>query len=247
METIDITMLVGLVLMITALILMYRCARGKSPRRKVEELAEALVSVKKDFAYKLQRFDYLLEKVADEDEDISLLQKRIANLQEIVGELEEKRGELETSIASLTDIHAELRKSCASLVEKSARLRDEISHGEQILRETGQHTDTLKRIKEGLEIALNNLPAEEVHFLSESVFSMGITPSVRNHLETHGIVYIGDLIPLGEAYLMEIWGIGPATLEKIKTKLNENGVWFGMDVIRVGNHWYRRKQEPTTE
>ena len=240
-------MFAGWVLMVTALVVMYRCVRGKSPRRKTAELAEALVAVKKDFAYKLQRFDYLLEKVADEDDDISLLKKRISNLQEIVGELEEKRDELETGIASLTDIHAELRKSCASLVEKSTRLRDEISHGEQTLRETGQHIDTLKRIKEGLEIALNNLLAEEVHFLSEPVLSMGITPSVRNHLETHGIMYIGDLIPLGESYLMEIWGIGPATLEKIKTKLNENGVWFGMDVIRVGNHWYRRKQEPTTE
>lgn len=52
METIDIIMLIGLLLMITALVLMYRCARKRSPRRKMEELAEALVSVKKDFAYK---------------------------------------------------------------------------------------------------------------------------------------------------------------------------------------------------
>ena len=46
---------------------------------------------------------------------------------------------------------------------------------------------------------------------------------------------------------MEIWGIGPVTLDKIKTKLNENGAWFSMDVIRVGNHWYRRKQGLITD
>ena len=106
-----------------------------------------------------------------------------------------------------------------------------------------KYIDSLKRIREGLEIALNNLPAEEVHYLSEPIFSLGITPSIRSHLEAHGILYIGDLIHLDESYLMEIWGVGPVTLEKIKSKLNENGVWFGMDVIRVGNHWYRRKQE----
>lgn len=47
METIDIIMLIGLLLMITALVLMYRCARKRSPCRKMEELAEALVSVKR--------------------------------------------------------------------------------------------------------------------------------------------------------------------------------------------------------
>lgn len=52
---------------------------------------------------------------------------------------------------------------------------------------------------------------------------------------------------LNEQYLMEIWGVGPVTLEKIKTKLNENGAWFGMDVIRVGNHWYRIKQGSITD
>ena len=46
-----------------------------------------------------------------------------------------------------------------------------------------------------------------------------------------------------EQYLMEIWGIGPATVERIKTKLNENGAYLDMDVIRVDNRWYRRKTD----
>ena len=71
---------------------------------------------------------------------------------------------------------------------------------------------------------------------------MGITPSVCDRLEARGILYIGDLIPLCEQHLIETWGVSPVTLEKIKTKMNENGVWFGMDVIRVGSRWFRRKQ-----
>lgn len=242
METIDIIMLIGLLLMITALVLMYRYARKRSPRRKMEELAEALVSVKKDFAYKLQRFDYLLEMIADENEHVSFLKRRITQLQEITEELEEKRGKLDENIESLTNIQTELRESSDTLLEQSARLRTEISYSEQALREIGQRIEYQKKIKEGLEIALGNIPAEEVHYLSKPVFSMGITPSVCDRLEARGILYIGDLIPLSEQHLIETWGVGPVTLEKIKTKMNENGVWFGMDVIRVGSRWFRRKQ-----
>lgn len=205
----------------------------KIARRKVEELAEALVSVKKDFAYKLQRFDYLLEMIADENEHVSFLKRRITQLQEITEELEEKRGKLDENIESLTNIQAELRESSDRLVEQSARLRTEISYSEQALREIGQRIEYQKKIKEGLEIALGNIPAEEVHYLSKPVFSMGITPSVCDRLEARGILYIGDLIPLSEQHLIETWGVGPVTLEKIKTKMNENGVWFGMDVIRA--------------
>ena len=78
-------------------------------------------------------------------------------------------------------------------------------------------------------------------YLSQPIFSLGITPSAQNHLSAHGIQYVGDLIRLDELYLLEIWGVGPATVEKIQTKLKENGVCFGMDVIRVDNRWYRRK------
>ena len=212
METIDIIMLIGLLLMITALVLMYRCARKRSPRRKMEELAEVLVSVKKDFAYKLQRFDYLLEMIADENEHVSFLKRRITQLQEITEELEEKRGKLDENIESLTNIQAELRESSDTLVEQSARLRTEISYSEQALREIGQRIEYQKKIKEGLEIALGNIPAEEVHYLSKPVFSMGITPSVCDRLEARGILYIGDLIPLSEQHLIETWGVGPVTV-----------------------------------
>ena len=72
---------------------------------------------------------------------------------------------------------------------------------------------------------------------------MGIQPSAQNHLTAYGLRYVGDLVRRDEQYLMEIWGIGPATVERIKTKLNENGAYLDMDVIRVDNRWYRRKTD----
>lgn len=234
-------MLVGLVLMITALVLMYKCARGKSYRRKMEKIADSVASDKEDIDFLVKRFGCLFEEMAADHRKESILKERAARLQELVEELEYQRNELETDNRSMADINDELKRGNAELVEKSTRLRDEISCSEQTIRDMGKYIDSLKKIREGLEIVLNNMPAEEVHYLSEPVFSLGITPSIRRLLETHGILYIGDLIHLDESYLMDIWGVGPVTLEKIKNKLNENGVWFGMDVIRVSDHWYRRK------
>ena len=247
METIDIIMLVGLVLMITALILMYKCTRGKSCRRKMEKIADSVASDKEDIDFLVKRFGYLFEEMSADHGKESILKDHAARLQELVEELEYQRNGLEADNRSMTDINGELRRSNAELVEKAIQLRDEIRQDELTIQKMKEYIDSVKRIKEGLEIALNNLPAKEVHYLSEPIFSLWITPSIRKHLEAHGISYIGDLIHLDESYLMEIWGVGPVTLEKIKTKLNENGVWFGMDVIRVGNHWYRRKQELTMD
>lgn len=247
MEIIDITMLVGLLLMIAALVLMYKCAKNKSCRRKMERLADSVASDKEEIDFLVKRFGYLFEEMSADHGKESVLKDHAARLQELVEELEYQRDGLEADNRSMTHINDELRRSNAGLVEKATQLRDEIRQDELTIRKMEEHIESVKRIREGLDIALDNLPAEEVHYLSEPIFSLGITPSIRSHLEAQGILYIGDLIHLDETYLMEIWGVGPVTLEKIKNKLNENGVWFGMDVIRVGNHWYRRKQELTTD
>lgn len=47
METIDIIMLIGLLLMITALVLMYRCARKRSPVGKWKNLPKPLFRSKR--------------------------------------------------------------------------------------------------------------------------------------------------------------------------------------------------------
>lgn len=164
-------------------------------------------------------------------------------LQDTVDSLEYRRDELDRENLSLARTHDELMRSNADLTEEAARLRNAIVQDGQAVVELEQRIDTLRRIKEGLEIAVENKPAEEIPYLSQPLFSLGIQPSAQNHLTAYGLRYVGDLVRRDEQYLMEIWGIGPATVERIKTKLNENGACLDMDVIRVDNRWYRRKTD----
>ena len=130
METIDIIMLVGLVLMITALILMYKCTRGKSCRRKMEKIADSVASDKEDIDFLVKRFGYLFEEMSADHGKESILKDHAARLQELVEELEYQRNGLEADNRSMTDINGELRRSNAELVEKAIQLRDEIRQDE---------------------------------------------------------------------------------------------------------------------
>ena len=246
MEVIDIIMFAGLVSMIASLVFMYRCAKEKS-RQKTEKIIEIFVSIERIVRYHNKCLDKLLEVMVKENENEPFLENRVTRLQDITKELEEKREELDRSIKSLTDIQTELMKSADSLTEHSRWLREQITHKEMTVHDLEQRIDSLKKIMEGLEIALDNVPVKELHYLAKPVFSMGITPSICDRLKARGILYIGDLIPLSENYLAEIWGVGQVTLERIKDRMKENGVWFGMDVIRVNDRWFRRKQQPTED
>lgn len=243
----DIDMLFCIVAMVLGAFLIYYPMKDESPRQKVKKLADSVASDKKNIDYQIQRFSYLLDNMAADNGKGSALKYQIARLEEIIKELNSKRKELESSNRSMTGINNELKRSNAELLKKALELRDEIQQQELKIQQQEEYISSAQRVKEGLEIALDNIQAEEVHYLSQPIFSMKMTPIVRSKLESHGILYIGDLIQLNEEYLMEIWGIGPVALERIKTKLNENGVWFGMDVIRINDRWYRRKQELTTD
>lgn len=243
METLDITMLIGLVLMVSALVILYRCARGKSRRQRMNELADTLLSIHDSFELQVRRLETLSGEIVSDNEKCSSLQYRAGQLQDTVDSLEYRRDELDRENLSLARTHDELMRSNTDLTEKAARLRNAIVQDGQAVVELEQRIDTLRRIKEGLEIAVENKPAEEVPYLSQPLFSLGIQPSAQNHLTAYGLRYVGDLVRRDEQYLMEIWGIGPATVERIKTKLNENGACLDMDVIRVDNRWYRRKTD----
>lgn len=243
----DIDMIFCIASMVLGAVLIYYSMKDESPRQKLKKLADSVVSDKKDIDYQIQRFGYLLDNMAADNGKSSVLKCHVARLEELIKELNCKRDELESNNRSMTDVNDELKRSNAELLKKAFELRDEIQQKELKIQQQEEYINSVQRIKEGLEIALGNIQAEEVHYLSQPIFSMKMTPIVRSKLESHRILYIGDLIQLNEQYLIEIWGIGPVALERIKTKLNENGVWFGMDVIRINDHWYRRKQGLTTD
>lgn len=225
-------MLIGLVLMVSALVILYRCARGKSRRQRMNELADTLLSIHDSFELQVRRLETLSGEIVSDNEKCSSLQYRAGQLQDTVDSLEYRRDELDRENLSLARTHDELMRSNTDLTEKAARLRDAHSAGRTGRRRTGAAHRHPEKNKEGLEIAVENKPAEEIPYLSQPLFSLGIQPSAQNHLTAYGLRYIGDLVRRDEQYLMEIWGIGPATVERIKTKLNENGACLDMDVIR---------------
>lgn len=244
MEAIDI--ILGVELMVLVLILTWHSVKIISRCQTLEAIADSVMSGKDELDLLLRRFDSLLTGMEADYNECSALKSHIRSLKGLVSELESKRSEIEADNSSVERIRAALSKYNVSLANKASELHDEIRQDDHTIKDMEKQIECLKRTREGLEIAVNNIPVEEVHFLSNPILSLGIIPSVRRCIEAHGISYVGELIHVDEHYLLDITGIGQVTLEKIKARLKENGVWFGMDVIRVGNHWYRRKQEHTT-
>lgn len=70
METLDITMLIGLVLMVSALVILYRCARGKSRRQRMNELADTLLSIHDSFELQVRRLETLSGEIASDNENV---------------------------------------------------------------------------------------------------------------------------------------------------------------------------------
>ena len=169
-------MLIGLVLMVSALVILYRCARGKSRRQRMNELADTLLSIHDSFELQVRRLETLSGEIASDNEKCSSLQYRAGQLQDTVDSLEYRRDELDRENLSLARTHDELMRSNTDLTEKAARLRDAIVQDGQAVVELEQRIDTLRRIKEGLEIAVVNKQAEEIPYLKQPLCSLGFQP-----------------------------------------------------------------------
>ena len=183
----DTDILFSIALMILGIVLMYKSMKGNSCRQRLAKLADYIASDKENINFQIKRFGYLLDEMAADNEKNSILKCHADRLEELVTQLDHTRNELEISNLSMADINEELKRSNAELVKRATQLRNEIQQDELAIQKIQERLDSLKRIKVGLEIALNNIQAEEVHYLSEPVFSLGITPSIKSHLESHGI------------------------------------------------------------
>lgn len=242
-----IHILFGIVLILLVLIQTYNSVKVESRCRELQQLGDFLQSRKDTVDTLINRFDDILSDMASDNERNAVLKNHARELESLVWQLEYKRNGLESANKSLENTQNRLYRSREQLFAEVNKLREEIRQGKDTLWNLENRTDSLNGIRTGLEIAINNMPAEEIHYLSNPLFSIGLTPSVRRRIEAEGINFIGDLISVNENYLTDIWGLGPVNLERIKKKLRENGVWFGMDAVRVNDHWFRVKREQITE
>lgn len=236
-----VNIIIGVLLVILVSIQTYSSLKLESKRQETERLYSDLASNNLRVDSLLGKYERLFTEMTADNNSISVLKDRIMVLDYTVEELKQQEERLRRNTQYLERTNAELCKSNSDLADKCVRLRGKIEDGNKSIEEMGDYIDSLKIVKEGLETAVSNFPVEEVPYLSTSIFAMGVTPSISHKLEGYGILYVGDIINLSEQYLIEIWGVGPVNLERIKNKLKDNDVWFGMDVIRVNNRWYRRK------
>lgn len=237
----SVNIIIGIVLILLVCIQTYISVKLELKRPETERLYSDSSSNNLRLDSLLEKYERLFTEMTADNNRISVLKDRIMELDYTVDELKQQENRLRKNTQYLERTNAELSKSNSELTDKCAHIRGKIMDGNRSIAEMGDCIDSLKIVKEGLEIAVSNLPVEEVPYLSTPVFAMGVTPSISHKMEGYGILYVGDIINLSEQYLIEIWGVGPVNLERIKTKMKENGVWFGMDVIRVNNRWFRRK------
>lgn len=235
------TLYFHLIVMILGIVLIVKGLRGQYLENKKKAAADAAESDKQRIDNLVSAFGSLLGKMSADNEKYTALSYQVTRLRNLVNELEIRQKELEDSNRLLSDINTELKQSNIMLINKAKGLHEDIRQREETIRDMENHIDSIESIKAGLEIAVNNMDAEEIPFLSRAITSLGVTPSVRERLAKEGILYVGELTQVSEDYLTDIWGVGPVTIDRIKNKLNENGVWFGMEVIRINDRWYRRK------
>lgn len=235
----------GLILMILVLIQTIKSVRIDTGWKKLDNLVTSLTRSKEGLDYQVGRFNDLLRGLTTDQGRYSSLKAHIRMLESESKELEEERNRLENSCVSMKCVRDELEKINSDLAEKIRRQRDEILQNEEHARKLNKRIGSLKETRKGLELVMHHLPAEEVCYLSQPVSDMGVMPTVRQQLAVHGIVRIGDLVGLDEQDILSIAGVGTVTLETIKARMEENGVSLDMDVVRIGNRWYRRKQEQT--
>ena len=178
-------MLIGLVLMVSALVILYRCARGKSRRQRMNELADTLLSIHDSLELQVRRLETLSGEIASDNEKCSSLQYRAGQLQDTVDSLEYRRDELDRENLSLARTHDELMRSNTDLTEKAARLRDAIVQDGQAVVELEQRIDT----HQGADAALSTLTDPSLwaeHWASETLGPLDAGADSRQ-LSIHGL------------------------------------------------------------
>ena len=237
----------GLILTILVLLQTFKSVKIDSGWKKLDKLTTSFAQSKEELEFQVGRLNDLLKGLATDQGRYSSLKNHIRMLESETKELEEKQVKLNESCTMMKSVREELEQINAELAEKTNRQRDEILRNETQIRETEKRIRSLKEIHDGWEIAVNRVPAEEVRCLSRLISDMGIVPAVRQQLAACGIVRLGDLVGLDEQSILGIAGVGPVTLDIIKAKMSENGVSFDMDVVRIGNRWYRKQYEQVKE
>lgn len=88
----------------------------------------------------------------------------------------------------------------------------------------------LENIKRELEMLREVIDKRTSKFFIKDIDELELTIRTRNCLENMDIKYIGELVKLSRSQLLAVPNLGRKSLNEIEERLNEMGLFLGMDV-----------------
>jgi len=242
-----IHILFGIVLILLVLIQTYNSVKAESHRQELQQLCDFLQSRKDTMDSLLNRFDGILSDMASDNERNAVLKNHAIELDKLVKGLKYEQDCLESGNRSMKTKRKRMLTQKEKLINETNEIKKTIRQRMDTIAQLEIQIDSLKRIRAGFGIEMDNGLREEISCLSEPVSVLNIPPSVKSILASHGIMCIGELAYLDRDYLQGISGIGPVSVERIDAALQEKGAYLGMEAVKVNDRWYRIGAEGTEE
>ena len=242
-----IHILFGIVLILLVLIQTYNSVKAESHRQELQQICDFLQSRKDTMDSLLSRFDGILGDMASDNARNTVLKNHATELDKLVKELRYEQSCLESGNRSMKSKQKRLLTIKGKLINETNEIKEKIRQRKNTIAQLEIRIDSLKRIKAGLDIEIDNSLGNEMDCLSEPVSGLNIPPSIKSILDSQGITCIGELSSLDRDYLQGISGIGTISIDRIDAALQEKGTYLGMDAVKVNGRWYRIEEEQTSE
>lgn len=242
-----VNILFGIVLMILVLVQTYNSVKAEAHRQELQQLGDFLQSRKDSLDALIGRFDGIINDMASDNERNTVLKNHAIELDKLVKGLKYEQDCLESGNRSLKSTRKRLLTIKGKLMNETNEIREKIRQRKRTIAQLEIRIDSLKRIRAGFGIEMDNSLRDEISCLSEPVSGLNIPPSVRSILASHGITCIGELACLDREYLQGISGIGPISVERIEATLREKGLCLGLEAVKVNDRWYRIEPDETEE
>lgn len=242
-----IHILFGIVLILLVLIQTYNSVKAESHRQELQQICDFLQSRKDTMDSLLSRFDGILGDMASDNERNTVLKNHATELDKLVKELRYEQSCLESGNRSMKSKQKRLLTIKGKLINETNEIKEKIRQRKNTIAQLEIRIDSLKRIKAGLDIEIDNSLGNEMDCLSEPVSGLNIPPSIKSILDSQGFTCIGELSSLDRDYLQGISGIGTISIDRIDAALQEKGTYLGMDAVKVNGRWYRIEEEQTSE
>ena len=178
-----IHILFGIVLILLVLIQTYNSVKAESHRQELQQICDFLQSRKDTMDSLLSRFDGILGDMASDNERNTVLKNHATELDKLVKELRYEQSCLESGNRSMKSKQKRLLTIKGKLINETNEIKEKIRQRKNTIAQLEIRIDSLKRIKAGLDIEIDNSLGNEMDCLSEPVSGLNIPPSIKSILD----------------------------------------------------------------